>query len=112
MNEEAELTEIPDSVHILGIGGAGMSALARLLLARGVRVTGSDAKDSRRLDALRALGADCAVGHDPANVADVGAVVVSTAIGENNVELRAARERGIPVLHRSVALAMAMAERR
>ncbi len=109
MNEEAELTEIPDSVHILGIGGAGMSALARLLLARGVRVTGSDAKDSRRLDALRALGAECAVGHNPDNVGDVGAVVVSTAIGENNVELRAARERGIPVLHRSVALAMTMA---
>ena len=49
------------AIHIVGIGGAGMSALARLLLARGVRVTGSDAKDSRRLDALRALGADCVV---------------------------------------------------
>ena len=49
MNEQPELSVIPDSVHILGIGGAGMSALARLLLAKGVRVTGSDAKDSRRL---------------------------------------------------------------
>lgn len=108
MSEEPELTQIPDSVHILGIGGAGMSALARLLLARQVRVSGSDAKDSRRLDALRALGARCVVGHDAANVGDVGAVVVSTAISERNVELRAARERGIPVLHRSVALAMTM----
>lgn len=108
MSEEPELTQIPDSVHILGIGGAGMSALARLLLARRVRVSGSDAKDSRRLDALRALGARCVVGHDAANVGDVGAVVVSTAISERNVELRAARERGIPVLHRSVALAMTM----
>jgi len=111
VSEQPEVTEIPDSVHILGIGGAGMSALARLLLARGVRVSGSDAKDSRRLDALRALGAQCTVGHDPANVGDVGAVVVSTAIGESNVELRAARERGIPVLHRSVALAMTMTGR-
>ena len=108
MSEDADVAEIPDSVHILGIGGAGMSALARLLLARGVRVSGSDAKDSRRLDALRALGAHCVVGHDAANVGDVGAVVVSTAIADSNVELRTARERGIPVLHRSVALAMTM----
>jgi UDP-N-acetylmuramate--alanine ligase len=108
VSEEAGIAEIPDSVYILGIGGAGMSALARLLLARGVRVSGSDAKDSRRLDALRALGAHCVVGHDAANVGDVGAVVVSTAIADSNVELRAARERGIPVLHRSVALAMTM----
>lgn len=112
MNEQPELSEIPDSVHILGIGGAGMSALARLLLAKGVRVTGSDAKDSRRLEALQALGAECTVGHDPGNVGDVGAVVVSTAIADSNVELRAARERGIPVLHRSVALAMTMAGRK
>lgn len=103
-----ELTQIPDTVHILGIGGAGMSALARLLLARGVEVSGSDAKDSRRLEALRALGARCYVGHDAGHVPDVGAVIVSTAISESNVELVAARERGIPVLHRSVALAMTM----
>lgn len=103
-----QITTIPDAVHILGIGGAGMSALARLLLARGVAVSGSDAKDSRRLEALRALGAQCHVGHDPANVPDVGAVIVSTAITESNVELIAARERGIPVLHRSVALALTM----
>lgn len=102
--------QIPEAVHILGIGGAGMSALARLLLARGVAVSGSDAKDSRRLEALRALGAQCHVGHDPANLpADVGAVIVSTAIGDTNVELQAARGRGIPVLHRSVALTMTMA---
>ncbi len=104
-----QVVEIPDAVHILGIGGAGMSALARLLLARGVTVTGSDAKDSRRLQALRALGAQCYVGHDAAHVGEVGAVVVSTAIADSNVELVAARERGIPVLHRSVALTMTMA---
>jgi len=104
-----EIQDIPESVHIIGIGGAGMSALARLLLARGVRVSGSDAKDSRRIDALRALGAKCDVGHDPANVTDVGAVVVSTAITESNVELAEAKRRGIPVMHRSVVLAMTTA---
>ena len=104
-----QVVEIPDAVHILGIGGAGMSALARLLLARGVTVPGSDAKDSRRLQALRALGAQCYVGHDAAHVGEVGALVVSTAIADSNVELVAARERGIPVLHRSVALTMTMA---
>jgi UDP-N-acetylmuramate--alanine ligase len=85
-----------------------MSALARLLLADGVQVSGSDAKDSRRLAALRALGAQCTVGHAAANVGDVEAVIVSTAIPDSNVEVVAARERGIPVLHRSVALAATM----
>ena len=64
-----------------------MSALARLLIARGIRVSGSDAKDSRRVDALRALGAECHIGHDQGNVGDVGAVVVSTAIAPTNVEV-------------------------
>jgi UDP-N-acetylmuramate--alanine ligase len=99
---------LPGRVHVLGVGGAGMSALARLMLARGIEVTGSDAKESRRLDALRALGATCYVGHDAHNVGDAMAVVVSTAIADTNVELVAARERGIPVLHRSVALAQLM----
>lgn len=107
-----EITQIPESVHILGIGGAGMSALARLLLAKGVRVSGSDAKESRRLAALRALGADCHVGHSPDNVADVGLVVVSTAIAPDNVEVLAAQERGIPVVHRSVALRLTMSGKR
>lgn len=106
MSEHAEISVLPDAVHIIGIGGAGMSALARLLLARGVWVSGSDAKDSRRLEALRALGAHCEVGHAADNVGDVGAVIVSTAIGETNVEVQAAHARGIPVVHRSVALAM------
>ncbi|MEZ5185894.1 MAG: UDP-N-acetylmuramate--L-alanine ligase [Candidatus Nanopelagicales bacterium] len=109
MSQNPESAQIPSAVHILGIGGAGMSALARLLLASGVRVSGSDAKDSRRVAALRALGAECHVGHDADNLGDVGAVVVSTAIADSNVELQAAKRRGIPVLHRSVALAMTMA---
>ena len=58
------------AVHIVGVGGAGMSGIARILLARGVRVSGSDAKDSRRLAALRALGARVRVGHDAASLGD------------------------------------------
>ncbi len=106
MSANPEISTIPDAVHIVGVGGAGMSALARLLIARGIRVSGSDAKDSRRVDALRALGAECHIGHDQGNVGDVGAVVVSTAIAPTNVEVVAARERGIPIVHRSDALAM------
>jgi UDP-N-acetylmuramate--alanine ligase len=97
-------------VHILGIGGAGMSAIARVLLARGVRVSGSDAKDSRRLAALRALGASVQVGHDPAYVESgaVDTVVVSSAIADSNAEVRAAQARGVPVLSRAAALGALM----
>ncbi len=95
-------------MHIIGIGGAGMSALARLLLAQSIAVTGSDAKESRRVDALRALGATCHIGHAADNLGDVGLVVISTAIGEDNPEVVAAKERRIPVVHRSVALAATM----
>jgi len=92
-------------VHIVGIGGAGMSGIARILVARGVEVSGSDARDSKRLVTLRALGIDARVGHDPANVVGSDAVLVSTAIGADNPEVRAAREHGIPVVPRAAALA-------
>lgn len=100
-------------VHIVGIGGAGMSGIARIMLARGVPVSGSDAKDSRRLTALRALGAEVHVGHDAAHLdsdgVTVDTVVVSTAIPDSNPELAAARRRGIRVLSRAEALAAVMA---
>lgn len=99
-------------VHFLGIGGAGMSGIARILLSRGVPVSGSDAKDSRGLAALRALGADVHVGHEAAHVAEADTVVVSSAVRETNPELAAARARGLLVLHRSQALAAVMRERR
>ncbi|QKE84462.1 UDP-N-acetylmuramate--L-alanine ligase [Arthrobacter sp. NEB 688] len=92
-------------VHLVAIGGAGMSAVARLLLQRGVTVSGSDAADSPVLDALRAAGATVWVGHDPAHLDGVDTVVVSSAIREDNPELAAARARGLRVLHRSQALA-------
>jgi UDP-N-acetylmuramate--alanine ligase len=94
------------TVHFIGIGGAGMSGIARILLARGERVTGSDARESATVLALRALGAEVHIGHDPAQLPDPPAtVVVSTAIRESNPELAAARARGLTVEHRSTALA-------
>lgn len=99
-------------VHLIGVGGAGMSGIARLFLAAGVEVTGSDLKDSRGLAALRALGATVTAGHDAANVGDPDAAVISSAIPPMNPELRAARERGIPVYMRAQALAALLGRRR
>ena len=97
------------AVHFIAIGGSGMSGVARVMLARGTRVSGSDAKESPVLAALAAEGADVHVGHDPAHLEGVDTVVISSAIRETNVELAAARERGLRVLHRSQALASTMA---
>ncbi|GAB3466037.1 UDP-N-acetylmuramate--L-alanine ligase [Actinophytocola sediminis] len=104
-------------VHLVGIGGAGMSGIARILLDRGLAVSGSDAKESPTLLTLRAQGAEIAIGQSPANLDLLGpdgpsAVVVSSAIKEDNPELAAARARGLTVLHRSAALAALMAEHR
>lgn len=96
-------------VHFIGMGGAGMSAIARIMLGQGVPVSGSDAKASAGLTELSALGAAVHLGHDRANVAAVDTVVVSTAIRDDNPELLAATDLGLRVLHRSQALAAAMA---
>jgi UDP-N-acetylmuramate--alanine ligase len=110
---EADVTALAERVHLIGIGGAGMSGIARILLARGAAVSGSDAKDSRVVLALRALGAEVAVGHDPAHLpAAPATVVISSAIRATNPELVAARERGLPVVHRAEALAALTAGRR
>lgn len=103
------MTDLTGPVHIVGIGGAGMSGIARILVSRGVTVSGSDAKESKRLVALRALGVDARVGHDPENVAGAAVVVISTAIRPTNPEVVAAEERGIPVVSRAEALAAVMA---
>jgi UDP-N-acetylmuramate--alanine ligase len=92
-------------LHLIGIGGAGMRNLAKLLLARGVAVSGSDLKDSKGLRELGELGADVTVGHDPANLGEPDAVVVSSAIAERNVELAEARRRGLLVWARAQVLA-------
>ncbi|HSP37217.1 MAG TPA: UDP-N-acetylmuramate--L-alanine ligase [Frankiaceae bacterium] len=96
------------SVHLVGIGGAGMSGIARLLLSRGATVSGSDAKESRVLAALRASGARIFVGHSADHVEGSETVVVSTAIKESNPELAAARASGLRVLRRAEALAALM----
>jgi UDP-N-acetylmuramate--alanine ligase len=106
-------TEVPaasslGSVHFIAIGGAGMSGVARVMLAQGIAVSGSDAKESLVLTALAAEGAVVNVGHDASHVAGADTVVISSAIREGNVELREARSRGLRVLHRSQALASVM----
>ena len=102
------MTEELDRVHLVGIGGAGMSGIARILLTRGSKVSGSDVKDSTTLAALRALGARIHLGHAAGNVGDVDAVITSSAIRAENPEIVAATERGIPVLPRAAALAALM----
>jgi len=99
-------------VHFVGVGGAGMSGIARIMLARGLTVSGSDAKESRELAALHVLGADVHVGHRPEQVAGADTVVVSTAIHANNSEVVEARRLGLPVLRRAEALAALMADRK
>jgi UDP-N-acetylmuramate--alanine ligase len=100
------------AVHFIAIGGAGMSGIARIMLKRGIPVSGSDAADSELLGQLSALGAKVYVGHAAEHVGDADTVVVSTAIRAANPELVAARERGLRVLHRAEALASLMAGRR
>jgi UDP-N-acetylmuramate--alanine ligase len=95
-------------VHFTGIGGAGMSGIARIMLARGVAVSGSDSARSDMLAGLAALGAQVHVGHAAANLGDADTIVVSTAIRETNPELAEARRRGLRVLHRAAALASIM----
>ncbi|HSI94278.1 MAG TPA: UDP-N-acetylmuramate--L-alanine ligase [Jiangellaceae bacterium] len=99
-------------VHFVGVGGAGMSGIARILLARGTPVSGSDAKDSSVLASLRALGADINVGHEVPYVKGADTVVVSTAIREDNPEVVEARRLGIRILPRAAALASVMAGHR
>lgn len=93
------------AVHFVGIGGSGMSGIARLFIGGGHRVTGSDVRDSANIAALRELGAEIAIGHDAANLGDAEAVVVTGALWQDNPEYQLALERGLPVLHRSQALA-------
>ncbi|MGA1838584.1 UDP-N-acetylmuramate--L-alanine ligase [Herbiconiux sp. 11R-BC] len=100
--------EIPaelGAVHFVGIGGAGMSGIARLFKASGLTVTGSDRSDSKTAGKLRALGIPVAVGHDAANVGEADTLVVTSALWPDNPEYLLAKERGLTILHRSQALA-------
>ncbi len=96
----------PQHIHVVGVGGAGMSAIAEVLMAMGHRVSGSDAAASPALERLRGLGVVASVGHDAGHLGPaVDAVAVSTAIPADNPEVRAAWARGIPVVRRADVLA-------
>jgi UDP-N-acetylmuramate--alanine ligase len=97
-------------VHFIGLGGAGMSGIARIMISRGVKVSGSDAKDSAVLDGLKTLGAEVWIGHDAENISGCDVLVISSAIAENNPELVAARSAGIEILTRARALALLMSD--
>jgi len=99
-------------VHFVGIGGAGLSGIARIMLARGLSVSGSDAKESRALESLRALGAQCFVGHDAVHVRDADTLVVSTAVRADNPEVVETERQRLRLLPRSAALESVMQGRR
>lgn len=92
-------------VHFVGVGGIGMSGLAEILLNLGYDVSGSDLKDSEITRRLERYGLEFHEGHEAVNLGDAGIVVVSAAVGEDNVEVVAAKRRGLPVIHRSDLLA-------
>ena len=92
-------------VHFIGIGGSGMSGIARLLIGMGHQVTGSDLRDTSNVAALRDLGAKISIGHDESHLGNPDTVVVTSALWPTNPEYLLAKQRGIPVIHRSQALA-------
>jgi UDP-N-acetylmuramate--alanine ligase len=99
-------------LHFTGIGGSGMSGIARLFLDAGYRVTGSDLRDTDAVRELREAGATVAIGHDAANVGDADTLVVTGALWQDNPEYQLALASGIPVLHRSQALAWLIGRQR
>ncbi|WP_460773420.1 UDP-N-acetylmuramate--L-alanine ligase [Microbacterium sp. GXF7504] len=98
------IPETIEAAHFIGIGGSGMSGLARMFLDRGIRVSGSDRADSAALRALAEAGATVYVGHDAAQLGDADTVVHTGAIWPENPEYVTAKERGLHVIHRSQAL--------
>jgi UDP-N-acetylmuramate--alanine ligase len=107
-----EFRQINGPVHFIGVGGIGMSALAKLLLLQGMRVSGSDRAGGPLIEDLKNLGADIFVGHKAENVGKAEAVVVSTAITRENPELARALERRLPVYHRSEVLSHLTSEKK
>jgi UDP-N-acetylmuramate--alanine ligase len=95
-------------VHFVGVGGVGMSGIAEVLVTQGYRVSGSDVVSSPVTARLARLGVDIRTGHLASHVAGADAVVVSTAIGDDNPEIAAARDRGIPIVPRALMLAELM----
>jgi UDP-N-acetylmuramate--alanine ligase len=110
MNKPTLKSLIGKRVHFIGIGGAGMSGLARISLSHGITVSGSDAKDSSVVKALQALGATIATAHAASNVDGADLVVYSTAISTSNPELMRAQELKLSTLTRAAALSILMSE--
>ena len=98
-------------VHIVGIGGAGMSAIARVLLGRGVAVSGSDRQPGASTDALRNMGAIIHTGHAATHIAGADVLLISSAVRDDNPEVVAARAAGVPVLKRREALPLLLGDR-
>ena len=97
-------------IHFIGLGGAGMSGIARIMLAKGINISGSDAKDSSVLSGLKTLGAQVFIGHAASNIGDADILVVSSAIDQSNPEIIAANAKGLVILTRAQALALLMSE--
>ena len=111
LNHGYKLSELAKlKIHFIGIGGAGMSGIARIMLAKGFSISGSDKNDSSLLTSLKALGAVIFIGHDAQNLGQAELVIVSSAIAEGNPELAAAKAKNIPVVQRANALAWLMSE--
>lgn len=107
------LIEIPEMrrirrIHFVGIGGAGMSGIAEVLLNQGYAVAGSDAKASKSTQRLQSFGAEIFIGHDAAHIEKADVIVVSTAIDASNPEVKAAQERRLPIVRRAEMLAELM----
>lgn len=98
------------AVHLIGIGGTGLSAIARVLLERGCAVSGSDRQETALLDGLRDAGARIFIGHDTRQIADADVIVRSSAVPDDNPEVQAALQNGIPVLKRAEFLGDLMGE--
>ncbi|MFC4776456.1 UDP-N-acetylmuramate--L-alanine ligase [Paenibacillus sp. GCM10023252] len=101
-----------EHVHFIGIGGYGMSAIARVMLEMGYKVTGSDVARQELTEKLAAKGASIYIGHEPGNIKGADLVVYSTALARDNVERKAAEDLNIPVLHRAQMLARLMNARK
>ena len=101
LREEDKLILGISRIHLIGIGGSGMCPIAEILHSRGYTISGSDNNESDPLKRVRALGATVYMGHSADNIKDAELVVYSAAISQDNEELAAARNRGIPVMERS-----------
>jgi UDP-N-acetylmuramate--alanine ligase len=97
--------------HLIGIGGIGMSGIAQLFLRRGIKISGSDIKESKTTEALRNLGAEVFIGHNAANIRDMDLVIYSSAIKEDNPEITEAKRLGIPLIKRAEALVELMKDK-